>query len=381
MMTCVKRLGVALFLSATALVGCVAEPPVETPIETVPAPVSVQDILDCVPGQPCANVLPIKFVVVTMFEIGEDTGDQPGEFQLWKERQKLDTRIPFPQSFHDLYYNPETGVLGMVTGIGTLKSTSAIMALGMDPRFDLTETYFMVAGIAGIDPNSASIASAVWSSYLVDGDLSHEIDAREIPDDWDTGYFARYTKMPGDPDRPDPTGELFIASKGLRDWAYDLTKNLELPDTEAIQEARAPYAEAYPEAVKPPSVMIGGHLAAMTFWHGEILNDWANDWVEYWSDGEADFITSAMEDTGTAQSLQYLDKVGRVDYDRFMVLRAGSNFTMPPPGVTAAEYLLAENEGYGGLDASLESLYIVGSAVIDEVLGDWETYATKVPGQ
>ena len=39
--------------------------------------------------------IPIKFVLVTMFEIGEDEGDQ-AKFQLWKERQKLSVRIPFP---------------------------------------------------------------------------------------------------------------------------------------------------------------------------------------------------------------------------------------------------------------------------------------------
>jgi len=34
--------------------------------------------------------IPVKVVVVTMFERGEDTGDQPGEFQFWVEREHLD---------------------------------------------------------------------------------------------------------------------------------------------------------------------------------------------------------------------------------------------------------------------------------------------------
>ncbi len=29
---------------------------------------------------------------------------------------------------------------------------------------------------------------AVWSDYIVDGDLAHELDAREIPKDWTTGF-------------------------------------------------------------------------------------------------------------------------------------------------------------------------------------------------
>src|SRR5438874_13733919 len=36
----------------------------------------------------------IKVVVVAMFERGEDTGDTPGEYQLWVEREHLDQIIP-----------------------------------------------------------------------------------------------------------------------------------------------------------------------------------------------------------------------------------------------------------------------------------------------
>ena len=76
-----------------------------------------------------------------MFEIGEDEGDTAGEFQLWKERRNLNERIPFPQSHHDLFYNSESQILGMVTGMGTAKSATATMALGLDPRFDLSKAY------------------------------------------------------------------------------------------------------------------------------------------------------------------------------------------------------------------------------------------------
>ncbi|MEC8755963.1 MAG: purine nucleoside permease [Pseudomonadota bacterium] len=323
--------------------------------------------------------LPVKAVIVTMFEIGEDEGDTAGEFQLWKERRNLNERIPFPQSHHDLFYNSESQILGMVTGMGTAKSATATMALGLDPRFDLSKAYWMVAGIAGIDPEDASIGSVAWSSYLVDGDLGHEIDAREIPEDWDTGFFARYTKFPYDPARPEPTGEMFKANAGLRDWAFELTKDAPLVDPEALAPTRALYTE-HPNARKPPFVLTGGHIAAMTFWHGKLMNDWANRWVSYWSDGETDFVTSAMEDTGTYQALYYLDKINKVDVDRFLVLRGGSNYTMQPPGVTAAENLLKENDGYAGMEASLENIYIAGSIVIDELLSNWDQYAETVPG-
>ena len=124
--------------------------------------------------------IPIKVVVVTMFERGADTGDQPGELQYWVEREKLDRVIPFPQGYHDLRMNGD-GVLAVLTGVGTAKAASTIMALGMDPRFDLTKAYWLVAGIAGIDPADGSLGSAAWAEWVVDGDIGYEIDAREIP--------------------------------------------------------------------------------------------------------------------------------------------------------------------------------------------------------
>ena len=130
-----------------------------------------------------SDPIPVKAVIVTMFEIGQDEGDKPGEFQFWKERRNLDTEFSFPHSHHNLFYNPDSQILGMVTGIGTAKSTSAVMALGLDERFDLSKAYWLIAGIAGIDPEDASIGSVAWSSYLVDGDLGYQIDSREIPKD------------------------------------------------------------------------------------------------------------------------------------------------------------------------------------------------------
>ena len=319
----------------------------------------------------------VKIVLVTMFERGADSGDAPGEFQLWNERRELNEVFPF-QGEHDLHYNAESGILAIVTGAGTAKATASVMALGMDPRFDLSKSYWLVAGIAGFDPADASIGSAAWAEYLVDGDLAHEIDAREKPDDWEWGYIARHTKVPFDPNKPEPRGEVFQANGSLAEWAYQLTKDLALPDDETVAEERTRYVN-HPNAQRPPFVLRGDNLAALTFWHGEILNAWANAWVDYWSDGNGEFVSSAMEDTGTYQSLTYLDKIGRVDKDRLMVLRTASNFTMPPPGVTAAENLLSENEGYTGVDLAVETAYIVGSVVIDELLGNWDVYEVEIP--
>ncbi len=333
----------------------------------------------CIPARPCAAKLPVRVVVVTMFEIGKDTGDKPGEFQLWKERRHLTETLEFPQGWHNLAYDPDTGVLAIVTGMGSIKSATAVLALGLDDRIDLSKAYWLVAGIAGIDPEDASVGSAAWARYLIDGDIAHEIDAREIPKDWTSGYFALHSKGPMDPTPLEPVnGEMFELNPALQDWAFALTKGMSLPDDARIAEARKAF-RGYPNAQKPPFVLKGDNLAAMTFWHGARMTRWANDWTKFWTRGKGEFVTSAMEETGTFQSIEYLTKVGRADRDRVLVLRAGSNFTMPPPGIDPAPYLLGENQGYAGMTAALESLYAVGGKVVDEITTHWDKYEASPP--
>ncbi len=329
--------------------------------------------------QPAApKPLAVKVVVVTMFEIGEDQGDTAGEFQLWKERQKLSERLPFAHH-HDLYMNPDTGVLVLLTGMGSINSASAVMELGMDPRFDLSKAYWVVAGIAGVDPENASIGSAAWAEWLVDGDLSYEIDPREMPKDWPTGYLPLDSTRPYDPKRPPNHGEVFHLNPALVDWAYGRTRDIQLPDSPGLQKERARYKD-YPNAQKPPFVLKGDNLAGMTFWHGKVLNEWAEKWVDYWTEGKGEFVTSAMEDTGSFASISYLASTGKVDKNRFLVLRTASNYTMQPPGQTAAEHLLQENAGYAGLQASVESAYTVGAAIVDEIAAHWDQYKDHTPG-
>ncbi|TGD73003.1 purine nucleoside permease [Mangrovimicrobium sediminis] len=327
-----------------------------------------------------ASPMEVKVVVVTMFETGEDTGDKAGEFQRWKERQDLDTVYPAPHMHHDILANPDTGVIGIVTGMGTANAAASVMALGLDPRFDLSRAYWLVAGISGFDPADASLGSVAWARFLVDGDLSHEIDAREKPADWPDGYFPLFSQGPDDPARLEYSlGEAFELNPALVDWAYRLTADMDLPDHPSLAATRDLYVD-YPVAQREPFVLVGDQLAAMTFWHGEMLNDWANRWVDYWTRGEGEFVSSAMEDTGTYQSLTYLDAAGKVDKDRVLVLRTASNFTLPPPGVTAADYLRQEqHDSYAGLDAALENAYLVGSKVVQVILDNWDTYREQTP--
>ena len=160
-------------------------------------------------------------------------------------------------------------------------------------------------------------------------------------------------------------------------WAVRLTQNVALQDTEAMQKERMQYASA--NARKRPFVLKGDEISSSTFWEGKLLNQWANDWVRYHTDGKGNYVTTAIED-GTMQSLEFLAKAGRVDMNRVLVLRTASDFDQPVPGETPAHNLARNQLGkYTGYSAALDAAWRVGHGPVAELVKNWDKYRDKTP--
>jgi purine nucleoside permease len=325
-----------------------------------------------------AELIRPKVIVVTTFEVGADTGDKPGEFQFWAEREALVGSIEVAGLDHPVRFN-DAGVYGVVSGT-TVRASNQIMALGLDPRFDLTRSYWIVNGIAGVNPEVASEGSAAWARYVIDGDIAYEIDTREAPADWPYGIMAIGNKSPKEkPVIPDwaPKPMQWMLNPPLVQWAFDFTKSTELLDTPEAQAHRALYS-GFPAALQPPRVLIGDSFGSCRYWHGATMNRWAMDWTAVYTDGKGIMAMSNMEDQGIAAALTRLDKMSRVDFQRVLFLRTGSNFSMPPAGQSAADSMVAE---YAGMLPALESAYRVASPVVHELAKNWQQYEVTPPGQ
>jgi purine nucleoside permease len=322
---------------------------------------------------------PVRVVVVAMFEPGADTGDQPGELNHWVEREGLSESIPFPAGDRPLRANREGTVLAVVTGQGVANAAAVITALGMDGRFDFRQTYWLVAGIAGVDPRDASLASVAWARWVVDGDLAYEIDAREMPKEWPYGMLAIGAQQPNRlpaASRGTDRYVVFPLNAGLAEWAYGLTKDLKLPDTPGMAEFRRRF-EGMPNAQRAPFVLLGDALGSSTYWHGARLTEWANDWMRLWTGGEANFVMTNMEDNGTAMALRRLTALGKADDRRLLVLRSASNYSQPPSGQDVEWSRMTPSTAFL---PSLESAWMVGSRVVRELTGRWAQYAERTPG-
>ncbi len=321
--------------------------------------------------------IPVKVVVIAMFEQGADTGDAPGELQYWVERDHLDKIYPLPSGYHAVRMNDQ-GEMAVLTGQGTAHAAATIMAVGLDPRFDFSHAYWLVAGIAGGCPDRVSLGSALWARYVVDADLGYEIDAREIPPDWSTGYLPLRKSQPFEKPADTQPGQMYALNASLAQWAFNLTRATPLDDSDHLKEIRSEFDGAASQ--RPPFVGMGDEISSSTYWHGKLLDAWASDWMRYFTDGKGEFATTAMEDTGTLQSLEFLANAGRVDRNRFLVLRAVSNFDRQPRDLTAPQSLARQRIGkYAAYLPSLEAAYRVGHAVVNEFLTHWPQYESTVP--
>lgn len=341
-----------------------------------------------VPALPSVKPIPVKVIVVANFEPGADMGDAPGEFQLWAEREKLNEVIPIKGALHPLRRNAD-GLYGMCWGSpDTMLGGVAeqLMSLLLDPRFDFSKTYWLFTGISGVDPQIASVGSAAWSRWVVQGDTLREFDDREVAKDWPYGLFAIGADAPNTlPQNTQSfagftdTGKLTMSVKlnqSLAQWAYDRTKDVTIPDSPALQKGRAAWA-GYPNAQKPPFVLMGETLGSVRYWHGPGRTQWARDWVKLWTGGKGRFAMTNMESQALAGAMAIAAKQGLVDPARVLVLRTGSNPSMPPPGRSAVESVA--DEGAGQV-AAFEANYRVGVPVVHELLSHWDSYKDHVPG-
>jgi purine nucleoside permease len=316
----------------------------------------------------------IKVVVISMFA---------PEAQPWVEPFGLNESIPVPGLSADypaLRCNADDVCL-LTVGMGHANAAASTLALTLDARFDFRKTYFLVAGIAGIDPAQGTLGTAAWAQWLVDSGIAHEIDAREMPKGWKSGYYGILTKGPGEKPKLEYHTEVAKLDPALVAKVMQLTRHVVLTDSPKAQSYRAHYTGAqYAAARRPPAVVQCDTLGGDTWWHGHKLGEHARAWTRLLTDQQGTYCTTQQEDNATYNALERAAQAGRVDLKRLAVLRTGSNFDRPYPGQTAYASLLASGTGgTGGFGPATANLQIVGGVVVRDIVARWSQWQNGVP--
>jgi purine nucleoside permease len=269
------------------------------------------------------------------------------------------------------------GVCQMTTGMGHANAAASMMAVLYSRQFDLRQTYFLVAGIAGIDPARGTIGTATWAHYLVDLGIAHEIDARELPPGWQDGYFGVMTDAPGQKPRLDYRTEVFRLDEALLGRALQLSQSVQLEDSADIVAYRRHYPHS--PARDAPQVVQCDTASSDSWWTGRYLGAHARSWTRLLTDGEGVYCTSQQEDNATLAALTRGAGSGLVDLRRVAVLRTGSDFDRPYPGQSALAALRAQVSLAGALRISTDNLVRAGMPLVHEIVQHWDRWQDGVP--
>lgn len=130
--------------------------------------------LFAIPTLAAAETFAPKVLVMAMFE---------AEAAPWLRNLDLRNTITVPGLSKDHDALSCDADLCAMTTMGFANAASSAMAVGFSDRLDLSQTYVLIAGIAGVDPANGTLGSAAWVDHVVDAGLVHRIDSRDAPDD------------------------------------------------------------------------------------------------------------------------------------------------------------------------------------------------------
>ena len=312
---------------------------------------------------------PVKVMLITMFA---------PEAEPWLKQLAITQtyRVPGLSAAYPDVKCTANDVCVMTTGMGHANAAASTMALVLGGQFDLSHTYFVIAGIAGIDPDVATIGSAAWARYLVDFGLQQEFDARERPAAWDSGYVGIGAADPQTKPRPDYRTEVFQLDEALLQRALSLSRTATLEDNDSARAYRRLYPQAAAQAA--PSVLQCDTLGGDTWWHGALLGARAARWTALLTDGKGTYCTTQQEDNATFEALKRGAAAGRLDLARVAVLRTGANFDRPHPGQTAVDSL---NAASGGFPLSTANLYRAAWPLVSDIVARWPQWRDGTPAQ
>lgn len=207
--------------------------------------------------------------------------------------------------------------------------------------------------------------------------LAHELDAREMPADWPTGYFLQGTKAPNTVAGAEHYGtEVFELNTNLRERVRPYTDGLTLNDTDKAAAFRAKYAQDAARA--PPSVIYGDVSTSDVYFTGELLCAAFANITKLWTNGTGEYVFTAQEDNASFEVFVRYHLAGAVDFARVVLLRTGSDFDRAPPGMSAFDGFAADQ---GGFPPALQNIFIVGNPIVQGILKDWDEFKDGIQPQ
>ncbi|KAK0913353.1 hypothetical protein LTR02_002398 [Friedmanniomyces endolithicus] len=292
-----------------------------------------------------------KVFIIDMFGPEGDVWYGIPEFDLLA----INITVPgFSPLYPDAHCTANGDICQLITGESEINAATTIASLVRYPRFDLTTTYFMIAGIAGVNPEHATLGSVAFARYA--GSLS--------PQEYPQSIYGT---------------EVFEFNQNLQKMAVAFARKAALNDSSDAVIYRANYAtsSAYAAGAAAPSVVECDVATSDVYFSGNILSTAFGNYTTLVTNGSGVYCMTAQEDNATGEALIRAAIQRLVDFSRIILMRTASDFDRPYPGEAATTNLLFANQG--GFEPALQNIYLAGREVIAGIMDGWNsTFAAGV---
>ena len=309
-----------------------------------------------------ASPLPVKVLLLPKFEVGDISGDFPGEAQYYYERYLTGAdEYDVPYGSGKLYYRD--GVAMCVLGMGKINAALGTMAILSDTRFDFSEAFVISTGCAGSSAGDTVMGDVFLITAAVDYDLGHHADARELSDPEGTTWFH-------DADFDDAA--VVRLNPELMEKVYALVQDAPVATTEVTRNYMRAAFDGADWAVRDPRVLRGTAVTADNYWKGQYGHLNALRMTEVYQCPDPYAVTE-MEDVAVARTAERMGML-----DRLIIIRCSVNMDVFMLGAGpeslwggAEAQSVASDESVESADifvTAMDSCFQVGRAVIDAIL-------------
>ena len=280
----------------------------------------------------------------------------------------------FSPLFPDAHCTANGEICQLVTGEGEINAAVTIASLVASPQFDLTSTYFLIGGIAGVNPEVATVSAVTFARYAVQVALQYEFDASEIPDNFTTGYIPQGSTRPDQYPQSIYGTEVFEVNDALKKLAVGFARTATLNDSAEAVAYRAMYASTdglYTAGTQAPSVIECDVATSDVYYSGKLLSEAFGNYTKLATNGTGVYCTTAQEDNATLEAMIRGAAAGLVDFSRIIIMRTASDMDRPYPGEAATTNLFWANQG--AFEPAVQNIYLAGVKVVEGILGAWDT--------
>ncbi|EED13685.1 purine nucleoside permease, putative [Talaromyces stipitatus ATCC 10500] len=313
-----------------------------------------------------------KVFIISMFAPEAEVWWGIPEFNLLAHNISIPGLSPL---FPHVHCTENHEICQLITGESEINAATTISSVAFSDKFDLTSTYFFIGGIAGINPEVATTGSVTFARYAIQVALQYELDAREIPSNWSTGYWAQGSYGPNQYPESIYGTEVFEVNVNLRSKAVAFARKGNLTDSAQAASYRAQYLQGegvniYQAGAKPPSVVECDVATSDVYYTGNLLSEAFDNTTRIFTNGTGTYCSTAQEDNATLEVLTRAALHKKVDFARIIVMRTASDFDRPYPGEDAAYHILYANQD--GFEIAIQNIYRAGVHVVQGILNEWE---------